>query len=131
VFDSSMLHSIVAFLSYLFTALALLVAFVAIYVRVTPYKEFELIALDNSAVAITLSGAVLGFTFPLVSSIFYTQSLVEMCLWAVITCLVQLGVFVVLRRNAKRIEEGHIASALMVATFSVAVGLLNAVCISH
>ncbi|BBN87393.1 DUF350 domain-containing protein [Azospira sp. I09] len=126
-----MIDGILAFLSYLGTAVALLFAFVLIYIRVTPYREFELIAHNNKAVAVTLAGAVLGFTFPLMSSIFYTQSLVEMVVWAGITCLVQLAVFWVLRRYAKRIENGDLSSALMVATFSVAVGLLNAVSISH
>jgi putative membrane protein len=122
--------SILAFLSYLATAVALLVVFVAIYVRCTPYKDFVLIAHDNTAVAVTLAGAVLGFTFPLASAIYFTKSLLEMLVWACITCAVQLAVFVVLRRQARRIEEGHIASALMVATFSVAVGILSAVSIS-
>jgi len=54
-----------------------------------------------------------------------------MCLWAGITCLVQLIVLVVLRKQARRIEEGHVASAVMVATVSFAVGLLNAASISH
>ena len=54
-----------------------------------------------------------------------------MVVWAGITCLVQLAVVWVLRRYAKRIENGDLSSALMVATFSVAVGLLNAVSISH
>jgi len=40
------------------------------------------------------------------------------------------GVVEALRVQAKRIEEGHLASALMVASFSIAVGLLNAVSIS-
>jgi putative membrane protein len=74
---------------------------------------------------------VLGFTVPLVASIYYTQSLKEMCLWASITCLVRLLVLVALRKQAKRIEEGHVASAVMVATLSLAVGLLNAASISH
>lgn len=126
-----MLNSIVAFLSYLFVAILLLLAFLIIYIRFTPYKEFELIALNNTAVAITLSGAILGFTFPLVASIYYTQSLIEMSVWAVITCVVQLGIFLALRRYAKKIEEGHVSSGILVATFSIAIGLLNAVCISH
>lgn len=126
-----MLHAILAFATYLTASVVLLALFVAIYALATPYKEFALIAHDNSAAAITLAGAVLGFTFPLVSSIYYTQSIYEMALWAAITCLVQLGVLVALRKQAKRIEEGHVSSAIMVATFSVAVGLLNAVSISH
>jgi putative membrane protein len=123
-------QAILAFLSYFAASVALLVAFVCIYVRFTPYKDFELIAHDNNAVAVTLAGAVLGFTFPLVASIYYTKSLVEMAVWAAITCIVQLAVFLGLRRQAKRIEEGHMASAIMVATFSVAIGLLNAASIS-
>jgi len=126
-----LIDAFLAFVSYLATAVALLLAFVLIYVWFTPYKEFELIAHDNNAVAITLAGAVLGFTFPLVSSIYYTQSLLEMTLWASITCVVQLAVFLILRRQAKRIEEGHVSSAIMVATFSIAAGLLSAVSISH
>ncbi|HTY98857.1 MAG TPA: DUF350 domain-containing protein [Rhodocyclaceae bacterium] len=126
-----MLDGILAFLTYLAASAALLAAFVAIYVRFTPYREFELIAHDNNAAAITLAGAVIGFTLPLASCIYYTQSLAEMALWAAITCLVQLAVFLALRKQAKRIEEGHVASAIMVATFSVAIGVLNAVSISH
>ena len=123
-------QALIAFLSYFAVSLLLLLAFVAIYVRFTPYRDFELIAHDNSAVSLTLAGAVLGFTFPLVASIYYTQSLMEMLVWAGITCGVQLGVFLVLRRQARRIEEGHMSSAIMVASFSVAIGLLNAACIS-
>jgi putative membrane protein len=40
-------------------------------------------------------------------------------------------VFLLLRRQSKEIEQGRVAPAMMVATFSIAAGLLNAVCISH
>lgn len=126
-----MANAILAFITYLAMSVILLGAFLFIYVWVTPYKEFKLISEGNCAAAITLTGAVLGFTFPLMSSIYYTQSVREMMLWAAITCVVQLLVFLGLRKQAKHIEEGRIAPALMVATFSVAIGLLNAVSISH
>jgi putative membrane protein len=125
-----MINAIVAFIEYLGTSIVLLGLFVYIYARATPYKDFALIGHDNIAVAVTLAGAVLGFTMPMVAAIYYTHSLLEMIVWAAITCVVQLGVVVALRGQAKRIEEGHVASALMVASFSVAVGLLNAVSIS-
>ena len=67
----------------------------------------------------------------MVSAIYFTHSLIEMMVWAAITCVVQLAVLVALRSQAKRIEEGHVCSAIMVATFSVAIGLLNAVSISN
>jgi putative membrane protein len=126
-----MFHAIAAFLTYLSASVALLAAFIFIYAKCTPYREFSLIEHDNTAVAITFAGAALGFTAPLVASIYYTASLGEMCLWAAITCVVQLLVLVVLRKQAKRIEENHVASAIMVATISLAVGLLNAASISH
>ena len=124
-------QGILNFLIYLSSASILLAVFVAIYVHVTPYKEFKLIAQNNNAAAISLGGAVMGFTMPLVASIYYTHSVVEMALWATITCVVQLLVFVVLRRRVPGIEAGHTAPAVMLATFSVASGALNAVSISY
>lgn len=126
-----MIDAIVAFLSYLGTAVALLAAFVLIYTHYTPYKEFKLIAQGNQAAAIALAGASLGFTFPLVASIYYTQSLLEMMVWAGVTCVVQLAVFLCIRSYARHIEEGTVAPAIVVAALSMAVGLLNAVSISH
>ncbi|MEN3113385.1 DUF350 domain-containing protein [Uliginosibacterium paludis] len=126
-----MTQSLILFLSYLITAVLLLGVFVWVYARVTPYHEFQLIRENNSAAAVTLGGAMLGFTFPMMASIYYTQSLVEMMLWALITGLVQLGVFIALRRWAGQIEQGRIAPAILLASASIAVGLLNAVCISH
>lgn len=126
-----MTNAILAFLSYFVTASVLLGIFVLVYVWVTPYREFQLIRDGNSAAAITLAGAVLGFTFPLMASVYYTQSLREMVAWAGVTCVVQLLVFVGVRRRAHQIEEGNVASAITIASFSLAAGLLNAVCISH
>jgi putative membrane protein len=102
-----MISAIAAFVEYLGTSVVLLLLFVYIYARATPYKEFALIAHDNIAVAITFAGAVIGFTIPMLAAIFYTHSLIEMIVWAGITCLVQLGVLL------------------------VAIGLLNAVSISN
>lgn len=126
-----MSQALLAFLSYLGTAVVLLAAFTWLYEKFTPYREFQLIKENNCAAAVTLGSAMLGFTFPLLSSIYYTQSLKEMVMWAAITGVVQLLVFTVLRRWAPDIEKGQVAPAIFVACASVAVGLLNAVCISH
>ena len=125
-----MLNAILSFLDYLGVAIALLLVFTVIYARATPYREFALIEHDNSAVALVLAGAVMGFTIPLAAAIYFTRSLVEMIVWGAITGVVQLLVLLLLRKQARRVEEGHMASAIMVASFSVAIGLLNAVSIS-
>jgi putative membrane protein len=124
------LNAILSFLDYLGVAIALLLVFTVIYARATPYREFALIEHDNSAVALVLAGAVMGFAIPLAAAIYFTRSLVEMIVWGAITGVVQLLVLLLLRKQARRVEEGHMASAIMVASFSVAIGLLNAVSIS-
>jgi putative membrane protein len=126
-----LLPAVIAFVKYFFTAIFLLGAFVAVYVHLTPYREFALIRQGNVAAAAALAGAVLGFVFPLMASIYYTQSLTEMCIWACVTCLVQFVVFLCLRSQAREIESGNLAAGITVATFSIAAGLLNAISISH
>lgn len=126
-----MTQALLAFASYLGTAVVLLAAFTWLYEKVTPYREFQHIKENNCAAAVTLAGAMLGFTFPLMASIYYTQSLGEMVLWSAITGVVQILVFTVMRGWAKDIEQGKVAPAIFIASASVAVGLLNAVCISH
>ena len=58
------------FLVYLGVSLAYLALFVALYIRVTPYREMQLIREGNMAASFSLSGAILGFIVPLASAIF-------------------------------------------------------------
>ena len=51
--------------------------------------------------------------------------------WSIIAGAVQMGTFLILRKMAIRIEQGNVASAIFVATMSVAFGILNAVAISY
>jgi putative membrane protein len=56
------------FLQYFVAALLLLGAFLAAYVRATPYNEFELIGENNAAAAISLAGACIGVAKPLAAA---------------------------------------------------------------
>ncbi len=124
------MQAFLAFLQYFVAALLLLGAFLAVYVRVTPYNEFELIKQDNAAAAISLAGACIGFALPMAAAIYLTHDLLEMIKWAVITGAAQIAVFILLRRFAPAIEKGHTAPAIFMCAMSVATGVLNAVCIS-
>lgn len=124
------MQAFLAFLQYFVAALLLLAAFLAVYVRVTPYNEFELIKQDNAAAAISLAGACIGFALPMAAAIYLTHDLLEMIKWAVITGAAQIAVFTLLRRFAPAIEQGHTAPAIFMCAMSVATGVLNAVCIS-
>jgi putative membrane protein len=122
------------FIGYLFTAVVLLAGFMFIYSVTTPYNEFREVRAGNVAAAVAFSGAILGFIFPLMAAIFYTHSLVEMAKWAAITGVVQMILFQVLHRMngcGNCIRERKVAPAILLATLSIAVGMLNAISISY
>src|SRR6187397_3643921 len=85
------------FLVYLGVSLAYLAVFVALYIRVTPYRELQLIREGNMAASFSLSGALLGFIVPLASAIQHSVNLVDMVLWGLIAMLVQLAAYVVVK----------------------------------
>ena len=72
------------FLIYAGLAIAFIYMYMIVYLWVTPYNELKLIKDGNIAAALSLSGAVLGFTFPLAASIFQAVHPWDMMLWAVI-----------------------------------------------
>jgi len=124
----------ISFIAYLATAVVLLAAFMFVYSFTTPYNEFRAVRDNNVAAAVAFSGAILGFIFPLMAAIFYTHSIVEMAKWAAITGIVQMMLFQVLHRIngcGHCIRERRVAPAILLASMSVAVGILNAMCISY
>lgn len=122
------------FLVYLAVALVLLGLFIAIYIRVTPYREIALIREGNMAAAFSLSGSILGFVIPLASAVEHSVSLVDMAIWGLIAMLIQLGAFVavklVIPDIGRGIPENKTAQGFFLGAMSVAVGVLNAACMS-
>ena len=125
------MDAIIAFISYFAAAVVLLLAFMFVYAKATPYNEFREIANNNVAAAIVFGGAILGFTLPLAAAILFTHDLLEMVMWAGITGVVQLVVFMLLRRFVPNIEAGQVAPAILLFAMSIAIGMLNAICISY
>jgi len=123
------------FLAYLGAALLLLVAFMAIYLYVTPYDEIGLIRGNNSAAAISLSGAVLGFAMPIANVIAHSDTLVDLAVWGVVAGVVQLLAWMMARimlpHLKNDIEAGRVAPAIFVAALSITVGLINAACMTY
>ena len=122
------------FLVYLAISLVLLGAFVAIYVRVTPHREFALIREGNIAASFSLSGAILGFIIPLSAAIRSSVNLADMAIWGLIALAVQIAAFVVLRIVAPTITEdiakGNGAQGFFLGCCSLGVGVLNGACMS-
>jgi putative membrane protein len=123
------------FLVYLTVAVAYFAAYLAIYVRITPYPEIRLIRGGNVAAAYSLSGSALGFAIPLASSVANSVNLVDMALWALIALLVQVCVYIVVRLMipsiARDISEGHVAQGMFLGALSLAIGVLNAACMTY
>jgi putative membrane protein len=123
------------FALYFVLCLALLVVFVAVHAHLTSYRELRLIREGNVAAAISLSGAVLGFVLPLASAVAHSVNPVDMVAWGVIAFIVQIIVYFAVHRLvphfAEAIGEGKIAPAMLLATLAVAVGVLNAACLTY
>ena len=123
------------FAAYFAVSAALLAAFIAIYIRVTPYREIALIREGNMAAAFSLSGSVLGFVLPLTSAIQHSVSLVDMAIWGLIAMVVQIAAFVVARLLIPSIvvdiPAGKQAHGFFLGALALAVGMLNAACMTY
>jgi putative membrane protein len=128
------LTGLTGFLMYFAASLAMLAVFIMVYMRVTPYHEIELIREGNTAAAVSLAGAVLGFALPLASSIIGAATLADMLMWAVIALLGQLIGYAVVRlaipHLATDIPQGKLAAGVFLGAVSLAVGILNAACMA-
>ena len=123
------------FLIYAGLAIAFIYLYMIVYLWITPYNELKLIKDGNVAAAISLSGSVLGFTFPLAASIFQAVHPWDMMLWAFIAGMVQLFVYVAVRYSllnvVRRIPDGQVATGIVLGAISVSAGILNAACMTY
>ncbi|MFZ3004861.1 MAG: DUF350 domain-containing protein [Phenylobacterium sp.] len=127
--------SAVAFLVAFIAAGLFTVAFKVIYQWATPYHEAKLIREGNTSAAIALGGALLGYVIPLASALSHTISLIEFCAWATLAGVIQIAAFtlirmIVMKDVSARIERGEVAAGVYLASISLAVGMLNAACMT-
>ena len=124
-----------AFLSYFGVAIALLVAFCAIYVQLTPHHEFALIRANKPAASLAFGGSLLGFCLPLHAAITNSVGLLDCVIWGAIALVVQLLAFFAMRLVigdlSQRIVANETAAGGFVAAVSLGVGLLNAASMSY
>ena len=123
------------FVRYVVVGFALAGFFIWIYVLVTPWREFALIRAGNSAAAIALVGALLGFCLPLANTIAHSSSLTDVVLWSLVALLVQVVVHVTLRLTMpylkQAIETNETAAGITAGGFSLSFGLINAACLTY
>lgn len=122
------------FVIYILVATLLFALFQFVYTRMTPHQEFKLIRANNTAAAIALGGALIGFALPAGNIITNSVSVLDVVVWVLIAAVVQLMGFIatslVVKNLSTRIINGEHAAALYTASVAVSVGLLNAACMT-
>src|SRR5215469_2211510 len=103
---------------------------VTIYVRLTPFREREMVAHGNAAAGTVLAGAILALAIPLAAMLATSGTLLDVVVWGVVALVLQLltlGIVALAMRNFRSmIEGGNIAAAITLAGAQIAVALLNA-----
>lgn len=135
--NNTLLTSILHFSSYFGISLLFVVIFKYFYKFVTPHDEWKLIKDEqNTAAAIGFGGAVVGFAIALSGAASNSVSLVDFATWGVVALVAQSLAFALVRfgfisRIAQRIEANEISAGIMLAATNIAVGLLNAACMTY
>lgn len=123
-----------SYVAYLLSAVALLAVFVAAYTHLTPFREIQLIREGRLAPALSLGGAMLGFSLTLASSIQHNDSLGMFLVWAASAMVVQALAYALLSRAiprmAEALEADNVAMGALMGSVAVVVGVINAACLS-
>ena len=123
------------FLVYFGLSLGFVALYLAIYLRVTPYREIALIREGNAAAAASLSGSLIGFVLPLASAVIHSVNPWDMALWAAIALVVQLLAYFAVRLLVpdvgRQIPDGKVAAGLFLGATSLAAGILTAACMTY
>lgn len=125
------------FALYFVISIAFLFLFKIIYAYVTPHDEWKLVKEDkNVAAAVGFGGALIGFAIALSGAASNAVSIIDFALWAVIAIIAQSFAFALLRftfmpKIAERINNNEVSAGIMLAAMSIAVGLLNAACMTY
>lgn len=131
------LAGLASFAMYFAISIVYLFIFKIVYAFVTPHDEWKLVKeQQNISAAIGFGGAMIGFSLALASAASNSLGLVDFTIWGVVAVLAQSFAFALLRftfmpKIAERISNNEISAGVMLAAVSVAVGLLNAACMTY
>ncbi|PWC38984.1 DUF350 domain-containing protein [Azospirillum sp. TSO35-2] len=110
--------------------LALLAVGVAVYTRITPFNERQLVAEGNPAGGLTLAGSIVALAIPLAATLATSSVVLDILLWGVVALILQLVAFAVatllIRDLRGQIESGNVASAAALVGVQLGVALINA-----
>ncbi len=125
-FPVVMLHSSVT--------LVILAIAIFLYIKITPYDEIALIRSGNTAAAISLAGAIIGFALPLAFAMTSSVNIFEILIWGPVSLILQLIAYritdVLLSDLPKRIVAGEVGPSILLVSIKVAVAAINAAAVT-
>lgn len=128
------LDPILAFCSYFFIGIAMVLCFLFIYTKITPHNEWHLIKNNNLAGSMAFSGTLLGYIVPLSSAAINAVSIPDYLIWGLIALVVQLmvygGVRLYMPNLSEKIINKNLAAGLFMGTAALAGGIFNAACMT-
>lgn len=108
----------------------LLYAFSLVYTWATPFDEMTLIRQGNLAAALTLGGALIGFSMTVASGLLHTDALGAFLGWSAAAAAIQLLTYVLVTRllhmSKQHIESNNVAFGALLAAISISVGAVSA-----
>ncbi len=122
------------YFAYLGSGLGLIFIFAWIYLWATPVNELALIRQGFLSPALSFGGALVGFSLTLASSAMHADTVQMFVLWGALAGLVQVLTFYAASRCIKEVNAGlnsdNVAIGALLGCVSIAVGVLNAGCLS-
>ncbi len=131
------LSGLSAFALYFVLSLVLMLVFKVIYTLITPHDEWKLVKEDkNSAAALGLVGAIIGFSLALASAASHSVSIIDFVIWGVVALVAQTIAFAIVRfllmpKIVERINANEVSAGIVLGGVSIAVGILNAACMTY
>lgn len=139
--------NLINFVIYLVISLPLLGIGIFLFICLTPFKEFELIAEGDEvnaprkvaaaqAAGYTLGGKILGLSLVLASAIFHSVNWLDLILWGCIGIGFQILLFYIYElitpfKVVQEIPNGNISVGILSAFLSTSIGLILASLISY
>ncbi|SCB86444.1 putative membrane protein [Kosakonia oryzendophytica] len=128
------LGSLLAFGSYFFIGIAMVLFFLFVYTHITPHDEWRLIKENNIAASLAFSGSLLGYIIPLSSAAINSVSIPDYLIWGFIALVVQLmvygGVRLYMPNLSDKIINGNTAAGVFMGAAALAGGIFNAACMT-
>ncbi|WGV99913.1 DUF350 domain-containing protein [Vibrio sp. YMD68] len=130
------LGGLVDFVMYFAISIGFLLLFKVIYTRFTPYDEWALVKENNVAAAVALSGSFVGYSISISGAAANSVNIVDFVLWGIIAFVAQLIAFGLVRfiflpKIVQRIEDNELSGGIVLGAASIAIGMLNAACMTY